>query len=278
MENPGEALVDKLLARMDQEMLMRNYSPRTKKSYLYCIEKYLRFDSEGAQHCNYERIRDFLLQKRENGAGPVTYNIYLNAIKFFYKNVLNRRKEIPIKYAKRPKAFPVSLTRDEIFQIISAIDNYKHKLLISLAYGAGLRLSEVINLNVRDLNFLNKIITVENGKGSKTRNTIMPEKLFFKLRMYTENKDRNDYLFKSNRGGRLNPRTAQKIFENALKKAKIDKKATFHSLRHSFATHLMENGTNLRFIQELLGHSSIRTTQIYTHTGYKMLHMVKSPL
>jgi integrase/recombinase XerD len=278
MENSSALLVDKALARMNQEMLMRNYSPRTKKSYLYCIDKYLKLDDEGTTHCNYEKIRSFLLQKRENGAGPVTFNIYLNAIKFFYKNVLNRRKEIPIKYAKRPKARPVSLTRDEIFQIISAIDNYKHKLLLSLAYGAGLRLSEVVNLNVRDLNFCSKIITVENGKGSKTRNTIMPEKLFFKLKMFTENKDRNDYLFKSNRGGKLNPRTAQKIFENALKKAKIDKPATFHSLRHSFATHLMENGTNLRFIQELLGHSSIRTTQIYTHTGYRMLHMVKSPL
>jgi len=257
---------------------MRNYSPRTEKTYLRCMETYLKFHPEGADHCDANKIRDFLLSKRENGAGPVTYNLYLNAVKFFYKNVLNRRKEVPIKYARRPKASPVCLTRDEVLEIISVITNYKHKLLISLAYGAGLRLSETVNLHIRDLIYCSRIIRVVNGKGGKNRNTIMPQKLFERLRMFTANRESNTYLFESTRGGRLNPRTAQKIFKNALKKANIQKPATFHSLRHSFATHLMENGTNLRFIQELLGHASIRTTQIYMHTGYKMLHMVNSPL
>jgi len=268
----------KMLQRMEEEMLLRNYSPRTKKTYMYYIEGYFKFDPDAIKRCDSEKIREFLLFKSKNGAGPVTCNLALNAIKFFYKNALIRRKEIKISFAKRPKSTPITLTHEEILKILSVTMNYKHKLLMSLAYGAGLRLSEVINLQISDLNFLNKTIHIRNSKGAKSRFTIMPNKLYERLKLFTEKKDTFDHVFESNRGGRLNPRTAQKIFKNALKKADIASPATFHSLRHSFATHLLENGTSLRYIQELLGHNSIRTTQIYTHVGLKMLHMVKSPL
>jgi len=269
---------NKMLQRMNEEMLIRNYSPRTKKIYLYCIEEYFKYDPEAIKRCDAEIIRKFLVFKRERGAGPVTYNLYLNSIKFFYRTALVRRKEILIPYAKRPKSSPSTLEREEILQILSVIYNYKHKLLIALTYGAGLRLSEVINLTKYDLNFSNNSIHIRHSKGAKDRFTILPLKLREKLRQYLDNKRSHDYVFESVRGGKMSARTAQKIFKNALKKAKIQKPASFHSLRHSFATHLMENGTSIRFIQELLGHSSIKTTQIYTHVGMKMLWTVKSPL
>jgi len=141
-----------------------------------------------------------------------------------------------------------------------------------------MRLSEVVSLQVRDLYLIDRTILVRRGKGAKRRYTIIPDKLWWKLRLYVKNKEALNYVFESNRGGKLHSRTAQKIFKNALKKAKIEKEATFHSLRHSFATHLVENGTNLRYVQELLGHSSIRTTQIYTHVGESAINTVKSPL
>ncbi|MBN1494647.1 tyrosine-type recombinase/integrase [Candidatus Peregrinibacteria bacterium] len=267
-----------VLKRMAEELLIRNYSPRTEKIYLYCIGEYFKFDSDAATRCSSEKIREFLLFKSKNGAGPVMYNLYLNAIKFFYKTALVRRKEIKIPYAKRPKSMPKTLGREDILQILSVITNYKHKLLIALTYGAGLRLSEVIGLKKINLDFSNNSIEIKNSKGGKSRITIMPEKIKEKLRQYTRHLAWADYVFESSRGGKMSPRTAQKIFKNALKKAQIETSATFHSLRHSFATHLMENGTNIRFIQELLGHSSIKTTQIYTHVGWKALWNVKSPL
>lgn len=268
----------RLMLRMAQEMIIRNYSERTRRTYMFCIEKYLDFDAEAVRRCSLDKIREFLVLRQERGAGPVMRNLYLCAIKFFYRSALNRRKTIRIPYAKRPKSSPITLRRVEILQILSHINNYKHKLLIALAYGAGLRLSEVINLKVCDLHLCTKIIIVRRGKGAKRRSTILPDKLWWKLRLYVKNKSAHDYVFESNRKGKLHSRTVQKIFKNALKKAKIEKAATFHSLRHSFATHLIENGTNLRYVQELLGHSSIRTTQIYTHVGDGAINTVKSPL
>ena len=270
--------VVRMLKEMEFAMIIRNYSVKTQKTYLYCIEKYLAFDSEAVRRCSHEMIKKFLLEKAQEGIGPVSRNLYLCAIKFFYFNVLQRRKEIKIPYAKRPKSTPLTLSHDTVIQIASSINNYKHKLLVLLAYGTGLRLSEIINLQVRDVHLHNRTIHVRNGKGGKRRFTILPDKLWDRLRIYTQYKPANNYLFESNRKGKLHPRTVQKIFKNALKKSGVTIPATFHTLRHSFATHLLENGTDIRYIQRLLGHSSLRTTQIYTHVTTSMLGRVKSPL
>ncbi|MFC1655507.1 site-specific tyrosine recombinase/integron integrase [Patescibacteria group bacterium] len=272
------SLKSQLLLRMEREMIIKNYSPRTQKTYMYCIEKYLEFDFGAVRRCGLDKIREFLVLKQESGVGPVMRNLYLCAIKFFYRSALNRRKTIPIPYAKRPKSTPITLTRVEVLQMLSYINNYKHKLIVALAYGAGLRLSEVTSLKVYDIHLLDKTILVRRGKGAKRRYTIIPDKLWWKLRLYVKNRDAHKYVFESNRGGKLHSRTVQKIFKKALKKAGIEKQATFHSLRHSFATHLLENGTNLRYVQALLGHSSIRTTQIYTHVDDCAIKTVKSPL
>lgn len=150
--------------------------------------------------------------------------------------------------------------------------------MISLAYGAGLRVGEAVNLRIRDINFDELTIHLKNAKGKKDRITIFPEKLKADLHELTALQHGNEYVFESERGGKLTERTAQAIFEKALKKAKIQKDASFHCLRHSFATHLLENGVDVRYVQELLGHQNIRTTQLYTKVTNLSLKNIKSPL
>ena len=147
-----------------------------------------------------------------------------------------------------------------------------------MAYGSGLRVSEVIALKIKDVNLDELTIHLKEAKGKKDRLTIFPEKLKDKIRNLIAGKEKNDYVFESERSGKLTERTAQKIFKQALQRAGIKKEATFHSLRHSFATHLLENGVDVRYVQELLGHTNIRTTQIYTHITNPGLKNIKSPL
>lgn len=187
-------------------------------------------------------------------------------------------QKINLKFAKRSKKLPIVLSREEINKIIEVLPNKKHKLLISLAYGAGLRVSEVINLKVKDINPEELTIHLKDAKGKKDRITIFPEKIKFDIINIMDGKDKNNFIFESERGGKLTERTAQKVFENALKKSGIQKDATFHSLRHSFATHLLENGVDIRYVQELLGHQNIRTTQLYTRVTNPSIKKIKSPL
>jgi site-specific recombinase XerD len=150
--------------------------------------------------------------------------------------------------------------------------------MLALAYGAGLRLSEVVNLKVKDLSLDELTIHLKQAKGKKDRITILSEKIKDDLKNYIVGKRADEFVFTSERGGKLSERTLQKIFQTALKKAKIKKPATFHSLRHSFATHLLENGVDVRYVQELLGHANIRTTQVYTKVTNPRLKNIKSPL
>jgi len=150
--------------------------------------------------------------------------------------------------------------------------------LVALSYGAGLRVSEVVNLRVRDIHVDDLSIHLKDAEGNKDRITVFPEKLKADLHELTALQHGNEFVFESERGGKLNERTAQLIFEKALEKSKIEKNATFHSLRHSFATHLLENGVDVRYVQELLGHANIRTTQLYTKVTNPNLKKIKSPL
>jgi len=219
-----------------------------------------------------------LLEKQDRGQSGQTINLYLNAIKYFYREISKSPKKIDLKFAKTSKKLPVVLSRNEIKGIINSIKNRKHKLLVALSYGAGLRVSEVINLKVRDISIEDLTIHIKQAKGKRDRITVFPEKLKSEVTSFIVGRKNNDYLIISDRGGKLTTRTAQKIFEKALKSAKIKKDATFHSLRHSFATHLLENGVDVRYVQELLGHANIRTTQIYTKVTNPKLKNIKSPL
>ena len=266
------------LEKTRQELRLRNYSFKTIKAYLGCLREYFDFKKFDLEKIDEENIKQFLLNKQDKNYSSQTINLYLNAIKFFYREVLKIPQKINLKFAKRSKKLPIVLSREEIKSIINLIKNPKHKLIISLAYGAGLRVSEVVNLRVNDINLEELTIHLKNAKSKKDRITIFPEKIEQDLKILIASKDLDDILLISERGGKLSERTIQKIFSNYLQKAKIKKKATFHSLRHSFATHLLENGVDVRYVQELLGHQNIRTTQIYTHVTNPQIRNIKSPL
>lgn len=265
--------------QLDEMMVclrLRCYSPRTIKAYVSAVGFYLKFQNEDSG-LRVENIRRFLLMKQERGVSPQTLNLYLQAIKFFYREIVKDFTVIDLKFAKRSLKLPVVLSREEIFRIIGTIINFKHRLMVSLAYGAGLRVSEVVGLRVGDVDLSGLTLHLKEAKGGKDRITVVPEKLVVDLEKIIAGKEKIDFVFASERRGKLTVRTAQKIFEMGVKRAGIGKSATFHSLRHSFATHLMENGTDTRYVQVLLGHQNIRTTQRYTQVTNPAIRNIKSP-
>jgi site-specific recombinase XerD len=270
--------MQEILNQTEKELKYRNYSAKTIKAYLSCIKEYLGYIGSKYNFVDENKIKDFLIQKQNKGYSPQTINLYLNSIKFIYRDVLKNHYKINLKFAKRSLKIPVVLSKKEIIETLKLINNSKHKLIIALAYTAGLRVSEVVNLKVRDLNIEELTIHIKDAKGKKDRLTIFSEKIKLPLQKLIALKNKNDFVFESERGGKLSERTVQMIFEKALKRSGIKKDASFHSLRHSFATHLLENGTDIRFIQELLGHSNIRTTQIYTKVTNPSIKNIKSPL
>lgn len=265
------------LEQTELELKLRNYSNKTIKSYLYCLKDYFLFLEKDYHRINIELTKQFLLQKGEKHSSQ-TVNLYLNAIKFFYREIIKSSENIDIRLAKKSEKLPVVLSRSDIARIMMTIRNSKHRILIALTYGAGLRVSEVVNLKVGDLDLIEMTIHLKQAKGKRDRITIFPEKLKEEIQAFVVGKDKEDYIFMSERGGKMKERTAQKIFTNGLKRASVAKKATFHSLRHSFATHLLENGVDVRYVQELLGHQNIRTTQLYTKVTNPSIKNIKSPL
>lgn len=265
------------LERYERELRIRNYSPRTVRSYLACLRVFLAFHRSTAAVSG-EDVRRFLDHLQRSGVSPQTLNVHLQAIKTFAASILHVPLGVDVHYAKRPSRLPVVLTREEVARVLSAMTNRKHRLLVALAYGAGLRVSEVVNLRVRDLDIPARMLTVRQGKGQRDRVSTLPDRLREGLQWLIAGRDGAAFLFESERGGALAARSAQAIFARALARAGIRKAATFHSLRHSFATHLLENGVDVRYVQELLGHANIRTTQLYTHVTNPQLKNIKSPL
>lgn len=274
------------LKQVERELKLRNYSPKSISAYLVNLRAYFEYLHMERRRPNLDAIKDFLIKMHEKKYAPQSVNLALNSIKFFYRNILASPFKIDIRCAKKTLKLPVVLSRAKILEMIEVTKNKKHKLLLSLAYGAGLRVSEVVKLRVEDVDFVSGILQVVASKGRKSRLTILPERIRGDLLIYL--KDRQDggiaggLVFPSNRGGRLSTRSCQKIFENSLRRTiggelLLKKGASFHSLRHSFATHLLENGTDIRVVQKLLGHSSIRTTEIYTHVSEDVIGRVKSP-
>ncbi len=270
--------LQELLRKIENELKLRNYSRKTIKSYLTCLSDYFRFIKIVKKDPDINLIKSYLLQKQDKCQSPQTINLYLNAIKYFYREIFKSKIAINIRFSKTSKKLPVVLSKDEIQKIINAIENKKHRLLISLSYGSGLRVSEAVNLKIKDINLEELTIHIKDAKGRRDRITIFSEKIKNDLHELAVLKNMNDYVFASERGGKLTERTAQKVFENALRRASIRKDATFHSLRHSFATHLLENGVDVRYVQELLGHQNIRTTQLYTRVTNPSIKKIKSPL
>lgn len=211
--------------------------------------------------------------------------IHRFAISYYFTQILGRNIDLSfVEGLRDSKHLPVVLTRAEIQRIFSVINNIKHRTMLALMYSSGLRLSELLSLRVRDVCLEDLTIHVKEGKGRKDRITIFSEKIIDDVRRFMRGKESEEYLFQSTvkdargRYCRLSGRTVQKVLENALKRSGIAKKATPHDLRHSFATHLLENGISIRHIQHLLGHKNITTTTIYTKVYNPRLKGIKSPL
>jgi len=268
MENLG------LLTRLEQELRLRNYSQKTNDSYLFSVKKFLDYSGNLNFGLNEESAKKYIVEhlKKQN---PSSVNKDKFAIKFFFENVLHQSLMLPT--IKKNQTIPEILTIEEIRKMIDVTTNIKHKLIIKLLYGCGLRVSEIVSLKKKDINFEEGIIKISLAKGKKDRFVKLPESVKKELESYC-NLIGSELIFESNRGGKLTKKTIGKIIENAGEKADIKKRVYPHLLRHSFATHLLENGTDLRIIQKLLGHASIKTTQMYTHISQANIKNIKSPL
>jgi len=266
------------LDRLQEFMRIGGYSKRTIRIYSDCVNKIEKYFSKSSGEISIDEFKSFLDKLVLKGFSGLTINQYHCAFKLIRREIYGKRGEIKIPFSKRVKRLPIVLSREEIERMIEVTRNIKHKLIIALAYGAGLRVSEVANLRVSDVDLIELVVRIREAKGGKDRMSVFPKRFRLEVKSLMVGKDLNDYLFESERGGKLSSRTLQNVFKKSLNQAKINKAGSFHSLRHSFATHLLENGVDIRYIQELLGHANIRTTQVYTKVTNPNLKNIKSPL
>ncbi|MEM4270649.1 MAG: tyrosine-type recombinase/integrase [Candidatus Pacearchaeota archaeon] len=268
MKNEG------LLRKLEEHLSLKNYSKETIKGYTLHTKKYLESAFAEKDGVNKETAKEFILSElKKKEPSSVSHAIF--ALEYFFKNILNEELNIP--KPKRNKKIPEILTKEEIKKMIDVTSNIKHKLILKVLYGCGLRVSEIINLYKEDINFSEGLIHIKLSKGRKDRFVKIPEKLKEELEGYCKLTSEK-VLFPSSRRGRLTKKTIGKIVKNAAVKAGVKKEVYPHLLRHSFATHLIESGVDLRVIQKLLGHSDIKTTQIYTQISQASIKNIKSPL
>ncbi|MFH1292466.1 MAG: site-specific tyrosine recombinase/integron integrase [bacterium] len=263
---------------LKQEMKLRNFSQKTVKSYLHYITNLLEFANKSPRSVNNQDIRAYLEYLADDGKSASTLNTAYSALLFYFSNILHRKFFVKIPRAKQIKKLPQVFSKLEIKKILATVNNVKHKLILGLIYSSGLRVSEVVDIKAQDFDFDSNLLYIRQGKGKKDRRTILSSKIAIVMKKYMIKKQADEIVFTSERGGKLSIRLIQKIFTNALNNSHIKKKAGCHCLRHSFATHLLEDGVDIRYIQELLGHKRLETTQIYTRVVNNHLKRIKSPL
>ena len=265
-----------VIYNMKREMLRRKLSPRTINTYLQYVKMFLlqNKDKEPKEFSKKD-VREFLYTMEEKEVSGSTLNVAHNALRFMMIDVLHKACYLKLRYAKTPVRKPEYLTKEEVNNILEVIENSKHKLLVSLMYGAGLRVREVTRLKITDFSFEENIGWVLGGKGNKDRPFIIPEKIKEDLIHMCENER---YWLFPGRDGPLSTKSVQVIVEQAGKKAKIKKHIHPHMFRHSFTTHLLENGIDIVSVQTLLGHVRPETTLGYSHTLRPKMISIKSPL
>lgn len=265
---------EELLQKLKEKCLLRGFSNQTIKSYFYNVSRFLDFLDKSGLNLSKESVKSYLLSL---DLSVNSSRLQYASISFFFREILKAPfsfEEVPIK--KKEKQLPKVISKEKIKQMIDLTDNLKHRLIIKLFYSSGLRLQELIDLKRRNIDFERGIINVKKGKGNKDRVTLISENLKMDLlKYYSNNLFKTGYVFEG-RKGKYTKKSVQKVLDEAGKRAGI--KVTPHMLRHSFATHLLESGTDIRHIQKLLGHSDLKTTEIYTHVSTKDLSKIKSPL
>lgn len=263
------------------QIILKGYSPGTLRTY--CLEfaqlLYI-LKSHPVVNLTPEQLRSYCLYCKEKlKLSDNQLHSRINALKFYFEQVLGREKSFfDIPRPKKPLLLPKVLSQEEVGRLFEVTANLKHRILLELCYGMGLRVSEVVRLKVKHIDSNRMQVIIAASKGKKDRYVNLPESILKLLRLYYKKYHPKDYLFEGQFGQQYSVRSAQAVFKRAMMKAGIHKRVGIHSLRHSYATHLLEYGTDITLIQKLLGHNSVKTTMLYTHVGNRTIKTVKSPL
>ena len=268
--------VDYFLRKLEMEIKLRGFSRRTLKMYKLYNEHFLKFVKIHPKKVEEDDVKLYLAEKLEEGISTRTLNLAKSALLFYYNEVLENT--FKIKTPKVKKTTPIVLTKEEVRHLFSAVTNVVHKRILQLYYSSGLRLSEAVYLRKKDIDFDEGVLWVRGGKGGKDRMTILSKNLCEDFREVFGYKKPNDFLFTNKHNAPMSERNIQYVIKRAKEKSGIEKDVHIHTLRHSFATHLLEDGVDIRKIQELLGHADLSTTQIYAQVSNKELKKIKSPL
>jgi site-specific recombinase XerD len=277
---PPEIFAGIWLEKLETEMRARKYSPRTMRSYIHYNREFCRIIRKVPGMATEDDIKKYLAYlDKELDLSTSAMNLAISALKFFYAGILKKPVTGNLYRPRQDKRLPCVLSKAEINLILDTEKNPKHRLLLMLAYSSGLRVSEVVALKKENIDFSRKTILICAGKGRKDRYTLLSDRAAQFTREYCNLYSIKSWLFSGqDHLGHLSIRSAQAIFEKALRNAAIDKPISIHGLRHTFATHLLENGIDIRYIQDLLGHSTLRTTERYAHVARKSLLNIRSPL
>ena len=265
---------------LEAELRLQGYSERTLEAYTYCVQEQVRFCRRSPDVVEPEEVRRYLLYLASKPVSWSFYNQSVCALRFFYGRVLKRAWSVDrVPFQRRGRRLPEILSPEEVARLLEASGSLRDRALLECAYGCGLRLGEVRHLKLTDIDSGRMVVRVEQGKGNKDRYVMLPRTLLETLRSYWRESKPRHWLFPGQEPGQpLSDKTVQQALRKALRVCGVKKRVSIHSLRHSFATHLLEAGTNVRAIQVLLGHRSLSTTQLYTHLASTYLQETKSPL
>jgi site-specific recombinase XerD len=267
--------------RMERDLRIRGYSPCTITCYLDRVKDYVRYYMRPPDELTLEDIYDYQFHlTAERQVSWALFNQAVCALRFFYRTTLQKDWDVQaIPYQKTGQRLPIVLSREEVARLLGGVENLKHRALLTTGYACGLRVSEAVHLNVHDIDSQRMTVRIEQGKGRKDRYLMLAPSLLMLLRDYWREYRPQSWLFPGEDPGQpLTSHSAQRVFRKALERAGLSKPASFHTLRHAFATHLLEGGTDIRTVQALLGHRSLTTTQKYTHVSENYLHETQSPL
>lgn len=258
---------------------LKKYAPNTVRAYVKAFELFLNYNTNKTlTQINENDIRYYLQQMIQNGFSDSTVNIAINSIKFYYEIVLDMPNRFyTIERPRKKEKLPVVISKQEVRALLVHTNNIKHHCIISLLYSTGIRRGELVNLKLEDIDSKRMLIRIHDAKGGKSRVTLLSNKILTDLRAYFRLYKPKTYLFEGQKGGKYSANSVLKIVKTAAQRANIKNEVSPHILRHSFATHLLESGTSIRFIQQLLGHNSIKTTEIYTNVSTSYFNEIKNP-
>ena len=269
-----------LRRRMIEDMTVRNLSPATQRSYIHAVSKFSRHFGRSPDRLGLEDVHAFQVHLISTGISWASLNQIVCALRFFY-GVTLRQDTIPerIPYARQPRKLPVVLSADEVVRFLEAVSSLKSRVALTTAYAAGLRVSEVIGIKIADIDSQRMVIRIDHGKGGKDRYVMLSAQLLAILRSYWQLARPKHWLFPGrSEDTPIQPNVLHAACRSAVAAAGLDKRVSVHVLRHSFATHLLENGTDIRIIQVLLGHENLPTTARYTRVSTHVIATTKSPL